>query len=158
MYILIVENGTYTEDTLLKLFFTVLKHRFHHLIKVKVGLIERTFCNCCWLSQYKTKRRLSIEVISTIEQNRKNNYMLCHSSYNNIDILDGTNYVIYNKYNQMNWDICEDYTKNWKFVLETNLIDGTLHFSLVNHSFAHLISTCDGIALGINKAILHFLL
>ena len=50
----------------------------------------------------------------------------------------------------MNWDIC-DYTKNWKFVLETNLIDGTLHFPLVNHSFAHLISTCDGIALGINK-------
>tara|TARA_B100000519_G_C14202198_1_gene418470 strand:- start:857 stop:976 length:120 start_codon:yes stop_codon:yes gene_type:complete len=33
MYILKVENGTYTEDTLLKLFFTVLKHRFHHLIK-----------------------------------------------------------------------------------------------------------------------------
>ena len=68
------------------------------------------------------------------------------------DILENTNYVIYNKYNPlMNWDICEDYTKNWKFVLETNLIDGTLHFPLVNHSFAHLISTCDGIALGINK-------
>ena len=68
------------------------------------------------------------------------------------DILENTNYVIYNKYNPlMNWDICEDYTKNWKFVLETNLIDETLHFPLVNHSFAHLISTCDGIALGINK-------
>ena len=68
------------------------------------------------------------------------------------DILDTANYVIYNKYNPlMNWDICEDYTKNWKFLLKTDLINGTLHFPLVNHSFAHLISMCDGIALGINK-------
>ena len=68
------------------------------------------------------------------------------------DILDTANYVIYNKHNPlMNWDICEDYTKNWKFLLKTDLINGTLHFPLVNHSFAHLISMCDGIALGVNK-------
>jgi len=32
MYTLIVNNGTYTEDTLFKLFLTVMKHRFEHLI------------------------------------------------------------------------------------------------------------------------------
>ena len=30
MYTLIVNNGTYTEDTLFRLFVTVIKHRFHH--------------------------------------------------------------------------------------------------------------------------------
>ena len=33
MYTLIVSNGTYTEDTLFKLFLTVMKHRFEHLLK-----------------------------------------------------------------------------------------------------------------------------
>lgn len=34
MYTLYVEGaGTYTEDTLLRLFYTVIKHRFEHLLK-----------------------------------------------------------------------------------------------------------------------------
>ena len=31
-YVLLVNNGTYAEDSLIKLLWTVLKHRFHHLI------------------------------------------------------------------------------------------------------------------------------
>ena len=33
MYTLKVKDGTYTEDTLFKLFLTVMKHRFEHLFK-----------------------------------------------------------------------------------------------------------------------------
>ena len=29
-YVLLVDNGTYAEDSLLKLMWTVLTHRFHH--------------------------------------------------------------------------------------------------------------------------------
>ncbi len=33
-YTLLVEDsGSYAEDSLLKLYFTILKHRFHHLCK-----------------------------------------------------------------------------------------------------------------------------
>lgn len=32
-YTLIVPEGMYTEDSLLKLFFTVMKHRFEHFLK-----------------------------------------------------------------------------------------------------------------------------
>ena len=30
-YVLLVDNGTYAEDSLVKLIWTVLKHRLHHL-------------------------------------------------------------------------------------------------------------------------------
>ena len=29
-YVLLVDNGTYAEDSLIELIWTVLKHRFHH--------------------------------------------------------------------------------------------------------------------------------
>ena len=29
-YVLLVDNGTYAEDSLIGLFWTVIKHRFHH--------------------------------------------------------------------------------------------------------------------------------
>ena len=31
-YVLLVDNGTYTEDSLIALIWTVLSHRLHHLI------------------------------------------------------------------------------------------------------------------------------
>ena len=32
-YVLLVDNGTYSEDNLLKLFYNVILHRFNHFLK-----------------------------------------------------------------------------------------------------------------------------
>ena len=66
-------------------------------------------------------------------------------------ILDNANYVIYNSYNPiMNWDIYDDHSKKFRSVLKINdLLE--IHYPQPYHGFAHLISMCDGIALGVNK-------
>ena len=100
----------------------------------------------------KEKEKYAIEVFDKLSKFDK--ITTCYVTHHkNIPdkILDSANYIIYNSYNPiMNWDICDEHSKKFRSVLKINDLF-EIHYAQPYHGFAHLISMCDGIALGINK-------
>lgn len=65
------------------------------------------------------------------------------------------NYVVYNDYNPiLNWDIRD--SKTIEFRNQYVVDDHTLLFPICYHGYAHLLSLCDGISLGVNAEYEYF--
>ena len=100
------------------------------------------------------KTKLAIELIEKLR--KIENITICYTTHHsNIPkkIIELSDYVIYNKYNPIfNWDICNEYTERFGCALQQHpkFDKEDIYFPQPNHSYAHLISMCDGIAMGSN--------
>lgn len=102
----------------------------------------------------KEKENIAIKLFEKISKIK--NIVVCYVTHHkNIPdkIIDNTNYIVYNKYNPiMNWDICDSHSRKFCCRIKSDTLDGKqIFYPQPYHGFAHLISMCDGIALGVNK-------
>ena len=101
----------------------------------------------------KEKENIAIKLFEKLS--RLKNIAICYVTHHkNIPnkILDKSNYIVYNKYNPiMNWDICDSHSRSFCCTLKSDKLEKTIYYPQPYHGFAHLISMCDGIALGVNK-------
>lgn len=96
-----------------------------------------------------------IEKLSKFE-----NITICYSTHHpNIPqkVVELADYVIYNKENPiLNWDIIDDFTRT--FGSQANFSDNTsyLQYYQPYHGYAHHLSVCDGISIGLENGYTTF--
>jgi len=98
----------------------------------------------------KKKLKNLLEFSNTVKS-RKNNCKLCYSSHLKPEskIYDFYDYVIYTKKNPiLNWDLIDDVTHTFGIVLSVN--GQKIYYPQPYHGYAHHLSICDGISLGLN--------
>jgi len=98
------------------------------------------------------KENYLIELVKKIKKNIKH-ITLCYTTHHdNIPkiIYELFDYVVYNKKNPiLNWDICDNFTKTFGCQLDMD-DDKSLLFFQPYHGYAHHLSICDGISIGVN--------
>ena len=106
------------------------------------------------------KTKMASEMIKKLR--KTDNISICYSTHHpNIpqEIIEQTDFVVYNRYNPiLNWDICSEYTERFGCSIQEHpaLDKEDIFFPQPYHGYAHLISLCDGVALGTNTGYTSF--
>jgi len=110
------------------------------------------FVIICAYPDSLAKKNILIELVEKLKHYE--NLTLCYSTHHKDipkEVIDQVDYIVYNKNNPiLNWDIIDGFTKT--FGSQANFADNVSYIQYYQpyHGYAHHLSVCDGISMGLS--------